>query len=232
MDAQSRLIVAIDRSSRDEILRLTDELRGAAGMFKIGLQAFTANGPAIVQELVAAGDRVFLDLKFHDIPNTAMHAVAEAARLGASIVNVHASGGAEMMRACAKAAGDRPGRPLVLAVTMLTSLDEAAIAAIGFGGSVADNVRSLARLARNAGMDGVVASPREIEIVRDACGSEFVILTPGIRAATDVASDQKRTLTAREAVRAGADYIVVGRPITDARDRRAAALAIVDDLSR
>lgn len=201
-------------------------------MFKIGLQAFTANGPAIVHELVAAGDRVFLDLKFHDIPNTAMHAVAEAARLGASIVNVHASGGQEMMRACAGAAREGPERPLVLAVTMLTSLDEAAIAAIGFGGSVADNVRTLARLARDAGMDGVVASPREIEIVRNACGSEFVILTPGIRAAGDPAGDQKRTLTAREAVRAGADYIVVGRPITEARNRRAAALAIVDELAR
>lgn len=232
MDAQSRLIVAIDRSSRDDIMRLTEELRGAVGMFKVGLQAFVANGPSIVRELVAAGDRVFLDLKLHDIPNTAMNAVAEAANLGASIVNVHASGGSAMMRACAGAAGEGPGRPLVLAVTLLTSLDDAAAAAVGFGGNVTENVRGLARLARDAGMDGVVASPREIEIVREACGRGFVILTPGIRAAGDAAGDQKRTLSAREAVAAGADYIVVGRPVTAARDPRAAALAIVEELAR
>lgn len=232
MDAQSRLIVAIDRSSRDDIMRLTAELRGAVGMFKVGLQAFVANGPAIVRELVAAGDRVFLDLKFHDIPNTAMNAVAEAASLGASIVNVHASGGPEMMRACARAAGEGPGRPLVLAVTLLTSLDDEAVASVGLRGTVAENVRGLARLARDAGMDGVVASPLEIEIVREACGRGFVILTPGIRAAGDAAGDQKRTLSAREAVAAGADYIVVGRPVTAARDPRAAALAIVEELAR
>lgn len=232
MEPMDRLVIALDRSSRDEILRLAEQLRGAAGMMKIGLQAFVANGPSIVRDLVAAGHRVFLDLKFHDIPNTAMNAVTEAARLGASLVNVHAAGGAEMMRACAGAIRDLPARPRLLAVTMLTSLDDDAAGAIGFRSAVRDHVRELALLTRDAGLDGVVASPLEIGLIREACGEGFIILTPGIRSASDATGDQKRMMTASEAVRAGADYIVVGRPVTGASDPRAAALAIVDELAR
>ena len=230
MDPRERLIVALDRSSRDEILRLAEEIHGFAGMVKIGLQAFVANGPSIVRELVAAGERVFLDLKFHDIPNTASRAVSEAAALGASIINVHAAGGGEMMRACAKAlSSDR--KPLLIAVTALTSLGDRDLDEIGMRGDSRSVVARLARLTLDSGLDGVVASPREIAIVRETCGESFAIVTPGIRGATDAARDQKRTMTANEAIAAGATYIVVGRPITDAEDRRGAARAIVDEMA-
>jgi len=224
MQAVDRLVVAADLSSRDDILRLVDELRGTVGVFKIGLQAFIANGPQIVREIVAGGEKVFLDLKIHDIPNTAEHAVAEADTLGASIVTVHASGGESMLRACSGS------RALVLGVTILTSLDEAEVARIGFTGSPMESAVLLARLAKTSGLRGVVASPQEIAAIREACGRDFVILTPGIRPAGEAAGDQKRTMTPREAVDAGADYIVVGRPITNAKSRREAALRIVDEM--
>ena len=224
MDPRDRLVVAVDLSTREDILRLVDELRGIAGMFKIGLQAFIANGPAIVQEIVATGERVFLDLKIHDIPNTAGHAVAEAAALGASITTVHAAGGDAMLRACAD------DRLLVLAVTILTSLDDAELLRVGLAGSPLENAVRLAKLAKSCGLRGVVASPLEIEAIRNACGPDFTILTPGIRPGGADAGDQKRTLTPREAVAAGADYLVVGRPITAARDRRAAAMTILEEL--
>lgn len=227
MQAVDRLVVALDLSVRDDILRTVDELHGAAGVFKIGLQAFVANGPGLVREIVARGDRVFLDLKIHDIPNTAKHAVSEAVFLGASIVTVHASGGDAMLRACAESQRDA----LVLGVTILTSLDESDLPRIGFSGSVPSNAMRLAQLVRGAGLRGVVASPREIGALREACGSDLVILTPGIRPEGADAGDQRRTMTAGEAIRAGADYIVVGRPITAARDRRAAAMKIVEEIS-
>jgi orotidine-5'-phosphate decarboxylase len=225
MQARDRLIVAIDRSSRDEILRLIDALTGSVGIFKIGLQAFIANGPSIVREIVARGERVFLDLKIHDIPNTAKHAVAEAASLGASMVTVHASGGAEMLRACARE------DILVLGVTVLTSLDDAQLRDVGFRSSAIDSATGLARLASGAGIGGVVASPHEIEAIRDACGPGLKIVTPGIRPAGSDAGDQRRTKTPAAAIAAGADYIVVGRPITDASDVRSAALRISDQLT-
>jgi orotidine-5'-phosphate decarboxylase len=221
---KERLVVALDRSTREEILTLAERLHGAAGMLKIGLQAYVANGPSIVRALVARGEKVFLDLKFHDIPNTASHAVAEARRLGASIVNVHASGGAPMMRACREAMPR--GEGLLLGVTILTSLGDDDLAAAGFRDGAEASVLRLARLAQDSGLDGVVASPREIAAIRKACGPDFVILTPGIRGAADTSGDQKRTMSAREAIDAGASYIVVGRPITDAADLRAAAAAI------
>ena len=224
MQSRDRLIVAIDRSSRDEILRLADELHDAVGVFKIGLQAFVANGPSIVRELVSRGERVFLDLKIHDIPNTAKHAVAEATALGAAMVTVHATGGAAMLQACSDA------KTLVLGVTILTSLDDAEVQRIGFPGTALENAVRLARLARESGLRGVVASPQEIEAIREACGRELVIVVPGIRPEGSDAGDQRRTKTPAAAIAAGADYIVVGRPITDARDRRAAASAIVDSL--
>lgn len=224
MQAADRLIVAADLSTRDEILRLADELHGVAGVLKIGLQAFIANGPALVREVVARGERVFLDLKIHDIPNTAKHAVREAAALGAAMLTVHTTGGDAMLHASADPS------LLVLGVTILTSMDEQELAGVGIAGTPLEAAVRLASLAREAGLRGVVASPLEIAAIRAACGGDFVIVTPGIRPAGSDAGDQKRTLTPREAIAAGADYIVVGRPITSAHDRRAAAQRIVDEL--
>jgi orotidine-5'-phosphate decarboxylase len=225
MQPRDRLVVALDLSARDDILRIADQLRDAAGMFKVGLQAFTVNGPSIVRELVARGQRVFVDLKIHDIPNTARHAISEVASLGASITTVHAAGGEAMLRACTH------DSLLVLAVTVLTSFDGADVQSIGFHGSVAENAVHLARFAQRAGLRGVVSSPREIAAIRQACGSDFVILTPGIRPEGSDAGDQRRTMTPREAIAAGADYIVVGRPITSAADPRSAALRIIEEMS-
>jgi len=223
MQPRDRLVVALDLSNRDDILRLVDRLHDAVGVFKIGLQAFTANGPSIVRDVVARS-RVFLDLKIHDIPNTAGHAISEIAALGASIATVHAAGGEAMLRACAH------DSLLVLGVTVLTSFDDAELQRVGFSGSVADNGVRLARLAQSAGLRGVVSSPHEIAPIREACGRDFTILTPGIRPAGADAGDQRRTMTPREAIAAGADYIVVGRPITKAADPRSAALRIVDEI--
>jgi orotidine-5'-phosphate decarboxylase len=219
-----RLVVAVDLSAREDVLRTIDTLRGSVGVFKIGLQAFIANGPALVREIVANGDRVFLDLKIHDIPNTAKHAVGEVASLGVSIATVHAGGGSAMLSACVR------DPLLVLGVTILTSLDEAELRGIGFDGAPLANAVRLAKLVRGAGLPGVVASPQEIEAIRSECGEGFVILTPGIRPAGSDAGDQRRTMTPREAVAAGADYLVVGRPITSAADPRSAALRIVGEM--
>lgn len=224
MQAHDRLIVALDRSDRDEILRLADQLAGVAGALKIGLQAFVSNGPALVREVAARGAKVFLDLKIHDIPNTAQHAVAEAAGLGSTIVTVHTAGGGAMLRACARE------ELLVLGVTVLTSLDQDELERVGFHGTPVENAVRLARLAQISGLRGVVASPHEITAIREACGAGFTIVTPGIRPAGSEAGDQRRTTTPAAAVAAGADFIVVGRPITDARDPRAAAIEIAASL--
>lgn len=229
MQPAERLIVAADLSGRDEIVALAEELHGLAGAIKIGLQAFIANGPSLVREVISRGARVFLDLKIHDIPNTAQHAVAEAAALGAAMLTVHASGGAAMLRACVASI---PGpTPLLLGVTMLTSFDDAEAARVGFRGATLENAVRLAKLATECGLRGVVASPLEIEAIRAACGGEVVIVTPGIRPAGADSGDQRRTLGPAEAVARGADYIVVGRPITSAKNRRDAAQRIVDELA-
>jgi orotidine-5'-phosphate decarboxylase len=223
-----QLLIALDVDTAAEARALADRLRGAVGGFKIGSRLFTSEGPALVEELAARGDRVFLDLKFHDIPNTVAGAVQAATRLGVWMVNVHASGGAVMMRAAREAADheaanrSRPA-PLVIAVTMLTSLDQQALTDIGVHASVADQVGRLAALAESSGLDGVVASPREIETIRRRCGRAFAIVTPGIRGAADERGDQLRTLSAADAIAAGASYLVVGRPVIAARDPRAAA---------
>jgi orotidine-5'-phosphate decarboxylase len=223
-----QLIVALDVDTAAEALALADRLRGVAGGFKIGNRLFTSHGPSFVADLVSRGDRVFLDLKFHDIPNTVAGAVAAATRLGVWMVNVHASGGLDMMRAAREAAASESARlsrpaPLVIAVTMLTSLSQDSMAEIGMTGSLPARVERLAALARSAGLDGVVASPQEIGLIRAQSGRDFQIVTPGIRGAADSKGDQSRTLSAPEALAAGANYIVVGRPIIAAPDARRAA---------
>jgi orotidine-5'-phosphate decarboxylase len=223
-----QLLVALDVDTASEARDLANRLRGVGGGFKIGSRLFTSEGPQLVEGLTARGDRVFLDLKYHDIPNTVAGAIAAATRLGVWMLNVHASGGSAMMRAAAAAAreeANRSGtrRPLVVAVTVLTSLGESDVSEIGFGSSPAGQVARLARLAAAAGLDGVVASPCEIEAIRRLSDADFVIVTPGIRGAGDAKDDQSRTMSAARALAAGASYLVVGRPIIAAADPRSAA---------
>ena len=223
-----QLLVALDVDTAADALVLADRLRGVAGGFKIGNRLFTSHGPAFVSDLVSRGDRVFLDLKYHDIPNTVAGAVAAATRLGVWMINVHAAGGLEMMRAARDAAAAEASRlsrraPLVVAVTMLTSLSQDSMADIGMTGSLPAQVDRLAALAQSAGLDGVVASAQEIALIRGRCGPSFTIVTPGIRGARDNKGDQARTMTAGQALAAGASYLVVGRPIIAAADPRRAA---------
>jgi orotidine-5'-phosphate decarboxylase len=228
MTPRERLIVALDVPNVDQARRLVDTLAGAVGMFKVGSELFTAAGPDFVRELVARGEHVFLDLKFHDIPNTVAGAVASAGQLGVSLIDVHGLGGRAMMAA---AAGALPAMGCrLLAITVLTSHDEASLGELGLPGTLAQSVERLARLAKDAGADGVVASPQEVELVREACGEGFLIVTPGIRPAGAARGDQARLATPREARRAGADYLVVGRPITQAADPRSAADAILAEM--
>jgi orotidine-5'-phosphate decarboxylase len=203
-------------------------------MFKVGSQLFTAEGPRAVTKLADLGFDIFLDLKFHDIPNTVAHAVATAVRLPrVRLMTLHASGGLAMMRAAREAAGAgaKKNRPALLAVTVLTSFDEPALREIGMEGSLGSRVVALARLAKTAGMDGVVCSALEAPAVRRELGPDFKILVPGVRPASAATNDQSRVATPGDAVRAGADYLVVGRPITAATDPRAAARAIVAEIA-
>jgi orotidine-5'-phosphate decarboxylase len=232
----NRILVALDVPSASAALALADTLRGAVGGFKIGSQLFTAAGPDIVRKMVDRGDSVFLDLKFHDIPNTVAGAIQSSADLGVWMVNVHATGGRPMMEAARRAADERrpPGRhrPLVIAVTVLTSLDAQMLASVGIPGSPLEQVVRLAELAKASGLDGVVASPQETAAIRKACGQDFVIVTPGIRGGSAAAAkdDQQRTMSPAEAVAAGSSYLVVGRPITAAPDPREAATLIAQSV--
>ncbi len=228
-EARERLIVALDVPSADAARDLVKRLSGHVGLFKIGSQLFTAAGPDLVHEITAGGERVFLDLKFHDIPNTVAGAVASAARLGVSLVDVHGLGGRAMMEAAVGALPAMGTR--LLAITILTSHDDASLRQIGLDGPVSESVRRLALLAREAEVDGVVASPHEVSLIREACGKDFLIVTPGIRPAGAPARDQARATTPAAALAAGADYIVVGRPIVEAADPVAAADAIVAELA-
>lgn len=215
------LLVALDVESGTRARELAGDLRGVAGGFKIGSRLFTTEGPRVVTDLTGRGDRVFLDLKFHDIPNTVAGAVGSAVALGVRFATVHASGGKAMLAAAARAAEGTA--TTLLAVTVLTSLDSDDLAEIGFSGTAADSVLRLAGLAAREGIGGIVCSAQEVSAVRDRVGGSLVLVTPGVRLPEDAAGDQKRVVTPEEAVRRGADYIVVGRPITKARDPVSAA---------
>ena len=234
LDPRDAVFAALDTPDLGRAAALARALSGLVGGVKLGKEFFTAQGPDGVRA-VAGGERLFLDLKFHDIPNTVAGAVRAAVHLRPAIVNVHASGGQAMMQAAAEAAREAAEdaevpRPLVLAVTVLTSLDDDDLAALGQKGPAQDQVLRLARLAQDSGLDGVVCSPREIAALRGACGPGFVLLVPGIRPAWADKGDQKRVTTPAEARAAGADYLVIGRPITGADDPAAAARRIVDEL--
>ena len=229
------ILVALDVESAESALASAARVRGAVGGLKIGKQLFTAEGPALVRSLVERGDRIFLDLKYHDIPNTVAGAVRAASALGVWMVNVHASGGLKMMQAARQAVDESAAtsghRPLVIGVTVLTSMDEDTLRSVGVSRPVADQVSALAAMAQDAGLDGVVASPQEIAVIRMRCGPDFRIVTPGIRSGPPVAGDdQARTLSAAEAVALGANYLVIGRPILKAADPAAAAREIAASL--
>mgnify|MGYP001247929456 FL=1 len=229
------LLIALDVSSKKRALELADILRDVAGGFKIGSRLFTAEGPSIVDALVARGDKIFLDLKFHDIPNTVATAVTAASDLGVWMLTVHTQGGIDMMRAAKEASLSGSVSPLVVGITVLTSLDDDALQTIGVSRQVPEQVTRLASLAQKAEIDGVVASPREVKAIRETCGSDFKIVTPGIRSGLETTllghDDQVRTASATDAVQDGADYIVVGRPIIEASDPLEAAQRISTELA-
>jgi orotidine-5'-phosphate decarboxylase len=235
LPANEKLIVALDVGTADKALELVDQLREVAGVFKIGSTLFTAVGPRIVKEIVALGSRVFLDLKFHDIPHQVAGAARSAAELGVSMFTVHASGGPEMMKRAAEAVAEvseRTGmmRPAVLAISVLTSVDSAILSQIGVTDSPAESVIRLVKLAEASGVDGVVASPQEVAAIRSAiANTNFLVVTPGIRPA-QTEDDQRRVATPKAALAAGASYLVVGRPITGAPDPLAAAHAIAAEM--
>jgi orotidine-5'-phosphate decarboxylase len=233
--ASEKIIVALDVETLEQAQELVGCLSNTVGAFKIGKQLFTRCGPEAVAMVHAAGGRVFLDLKYHDIPTTVAKAGCEAMRSGVFMFNVHALGGSAMIGATVKAVREMAIKtgtpaPLILAVTVLTSMAESDLTEIGIREPVEQVVVRLARLAQAAGADGVVASPREIRLIKEACGPEFIVVTPGIRPASSAQDDQKRIMTPAQAVQAGADFMVIGRPITQASDPRAAALAIAVEL--
>jgi orotidine-5'-phosphate decarboxylase len=231
IDPRQRLIVALDVSTGEAARRIVAAVGDSALAYKVGMQLYTAEGPAVVRELVGSGRRVFLDLKYHDIPNTVGAAVREAAQLGVTMLTVHAAGGGKMLRRAAEAAEKVNPKLLILAVTVLTSLNDEDLGMLGVRGTVSDHVVRLAALALANGCKGIVASARECEALREEFGHEFVIVTPGVRPAGSGHDDQARVVTPAEAIAAGASYIVVGRPITDAKDPAAEARAILGQLA-
>ncbi len=234
---KDKLIVALDVATRKEALDLSGRLDGVVGAFKIGLQLFTAEGGDMVREIVSRGHRVFLDLKFHDIPNTVASASVEASRLGVWMLNVHASGGSEMMRRTVEAVAEDCAKrgvpkPLLTSVTVLTSSDDKTLVETGVGSHVDDQVQRLVQISMDAGMDGVVASALEVSQIKSRlAGRSFLTVTPGIRPSEATLDDQRRVTTPRQAIINGSDFIVVGRPITRASDPVGVASSIIDEIS-
>ncbi|HHV61867.1 MAG TPA: orotidine-5'-phosphate decarboxylase [Firmicutes bacterium] len=227
-----RVIIALDVSSTGAAVALVDRLLEFTDSFKVGMELFYAAGPGVIEAIMERGGRVFLDLKLHDIPNTVGAAAANLARLGVWMFNVHASGGLDMMKRAARSVSEVVERPRVLAVTVLTSIDDRVLRdELGVARSAADQVVALSGLAKEAGLDGVVASPREAQAIREACGPDFIIVTPGVRPAWAGAGDQRRVASPAEAFRLGADYIVVGRPVTQAPDPAAAMKRIIEEIT-
>ena len=235
-DPREKIIFALDVDHFTDAQQWVNLLKGHVGMFKVGKQLFTHAGPKVIDMIRQKDQKVFLDLKYHDIPNTVAKAGEEATKLNVAMFNLHALGGFEMMkktveasRTTAKSVGIP--KPLILAVTILTSMDEGALKEVGVQGSILEEVGRLASLASKAGIDGVIASPQEIGTIRERCGEKFLIVTPGIRAPSDKKDDQKRTLTPKEAISAGANYLVIGRPIKEAKNPLEAVQRIVEDIS-
>ncbi len=230
-----KIIVALDVDTSDKAFEWVQRLKAEVGYFKVGKQLFTSTGPEVVRKIKGEGAGLFLDLKFHDIPNTVAAASIEAVRLGVDMFNVHALGGYEMMAKSAGAVRDEAERlgtkkPVFIAVTVLTSMTDESLQEAGILSPAADEVKRLALLAKRAGMDGVVASPREIRLIKEACGDDFIVVTPGVRPSLAASDDQVRVMTPGDAVKAGADYLVIGRPITTAADPIAAIKAISEDM--
>ena len=230
-DPRDRLIVALDVSSAAAAQSIVSAVGDSARIYKVGKQLFTAEGPQIVRELIASGRQVFLDLKFHDIPNTVASAVAQAASLKVSMLTVHASGGSRMLRAAVEAASRAEIPPLILGVTVLTSMEDSDLPGIGVRGTVMDQALRLATLAVANGCDGIVSSAHEVRAIRSELGDDFAIVTPGVRPAGSAKGDQARVVTPAEAISAGATHIVVGRPITAAPDPATAAKEILQQMS-
>lgn len=235
-EPKNKIIVALDVETSAEARNIIDEIGAEVGAFKIGLQLFTSAGASFVRETVAKGIKVFLDVKFHDIPNTVARASAEVARLGVWMFNMHAVGGGEMMRRAAEAVGEicekeNLPKPKIIAVTVLTSSDAETLREVGLAGEVNSQVVNLAKLTAKYGLDGVVASPLETPLIRRAIeNSDFLIVTPGVRPVFATNDDQKRVMTPREAIAGGADYLVVGRPILEAKDRLAAIKKVLGEI--
>jgi len=233
---KDKIIFALDVEHFREGQHWVNLLKDHVGIFKVGKQLFTHAGPKVIDMIRGKGQKVFLDLKFHDIPNTVAKAGEEATKLNVTMFNLHALGGFEMMRktveaskATAKSLGI--AKPLILAVTILTSMDEDSLKEVGVQGPLLEEVGRLAQLSLKAGADGVVASPQEIGIIRQKCGENFLIVTPGIRLPSEKKDDQKRTLSPKEAIKAGANYLVIGRPIKEAKDPLEAVQKIIEDIS-
>ena len=237
MKPEESLIVALDVDTKEKAIALVESLKSDVSLFKIGSELFTYCGTEIVAAIKSKGGRVFLDLKFHDIPNTAARAVTAATRLGVSIMNVHALGGYDMMNRAAEAVREEAKRlkiekPKLIAVTILTSMDENSLKKVGVNDTMEKEVLKLAKLAKDASLDGVVASPSEVKLIRRELGEEFIIVTPGVRPEWAAVNDQKRIATPREAIDNGANFIVVGRPIIEATDPVEAARKILEEIAK
>ena len=227
----NKILIALDYPDAAPALALVERLDPSLCRLKVGKELFTATGPALVEKLMQRGFDVFLDLKFHDIPNTTAHACAAAARLGVWMVNVHALGGRRMLEAAANAVANSAHQPKLIAVTLLTSMAQADLADIGLNATPAEMVSRLAQLAKDSGLDGVVCSAQEASLLRAQCGADFCLVTPGIRPALASLDDQSRVMTPREALAAGSHYLVIGRPITQAADPLLALQAIAQDIA-